>query len=92
MMSHSFQVGDRVRYIRNPWNLGIRYGETGTVCCVDLLFGVEWDDLGAFRHSCDGMCKDQHGWYVSPTDVMLLDDSEEQLCALQALDVENLFV
>jgi hypothetical protein len=68
----AFKVGDAVRATAN--DLPIKQGDVGIVVHVDALesIGVEWERTtgeAGEMHDCDGYCKRNHGWYMSPFDL-----------------------
>ena len=74
-MSVKFQIGDRVRCIRNypADHEGILIGNTGTVCDITEVtsphVGVSWDHEISHGHNCNGNCPRWQGWYVDESDI-----------------------
>ena len=72
---NKFQVGDRVEchYRFGDWD-----GELGTVVYVpDFGVGsiaVELDLYHESKHTCDGRAKRGHGWWYSPSELILIYD------------------
>lgn len=72
---NKFQVGDRVEchYGSGDWD-----GELGTVVYVpDFGVGsiaVELDLYHESKHTCDGRAKRGHGWWYSPSELILISD------------------
>ena len=65
-----YKVGDRVICV-NTTRLaaGVSKGETGVVVNIrsdKCSVGVYWDVAAGWRHTCDGHCPPQHGWYIRP--------------------------
>lgn len=77
----SFKIGDRVKCVRRPYGdyVGKGYNMLGTIkgfigpekgvptqyysAFCDII-GIEFDeDIGG--HTCDGIAKDKHGWYLN---------------------------
>ena len=62
----SFKIGDRVVYDGKEWNSPI--GKHATIVCVPSHgtsnYGIETDDPSG-GHSCSGLAKLGHGWWVS---------------------------
>lgn len=62
-----YEVGDRVVCISPTGVSGVSKGEAGAVVSIrsaKCSIGVCWDIEAGWRHTCDGTCKDRHGWYV----------------------------
>ena len=63
----AYKIGDRVICVDTSGVFGIGAGETGVVVNIrsaKYSVGVCWDKEETRRHTCDGTCKDRHGWYV----------------------------
>ena len=66
-----FAVGDRViLLVDHPsGNRHLTAGMHGTVCDISGVgIGVEWDEEVS-QHDCGGMCRMNHGWWVSPREI-----------------------
>ena len=72
---NKFQIGDRVEchYGSGDWD-----GELGTVVYVQEngrgSIAVELDLYNERKHSCDGRTKLGHGWWYSPSELILIYD------------------
>lgn len=85
----TFNIGDRVVAIRDyiSSNVNIASGLTGTVCFVDRLSaGVCWDKY-VDGHDCRGMCETGYGWYVTLSEIELIQESS---FALDAASIDKL--
>lgn len=72
---NKFQVGDRVEchYRFGDWD-----GELGTVVFANGYgmgsIAVELDLYHESKHTCDGRAKSGHGWWYSPSELILIHD------------------
>lgn len=61
-----FKVGDKVRYKHQDPADNVEVGEVGTICGISEVtgnYGVAFETKDVYRHSCDGLCCDGHGWW-----------------------------
>ena len=71
-----FNVGDRVRYIRDGMRV---YGEDGTVCAILRGDGFNISHVGirfdmwCSGHSCNGACPIGYGYWARPRNLALLN-------------------
>lgn len=82
MTNYKFKNGDRVILIEDhpDGNPNLYTGDIGTVCRVDFgSYGIRYDKSDDTLHTCDGACKDGHGWYTHRSNLALYecDDSFE---------------
>ena len=70
-----FQIGDRVEchYRAGDWD-----GELGTVVFTNEYgmgsIAVELDLYHGSKHTCDGWANNGHGWWYSPSELILIHD------------------
>lgn len=69
-----FCEGDRVKLVRSRWRTGLSDGMTGTIVEIDAeQVGIEFDEnFGG--HNLGGLAKRGHGWWVSTSDIALIDE------------------
>ena len=71
-----FNVGDRVRYIRDGMSV---YGKYGTVCAIRRGDGFNISHVGIRfdksygGHSCNGTCPRGYGYWARPWNLVLLN-------------------
>ena len=56
----------------------LRAGATGTIVgrgSVETNIAVKWDNPKSDYHDCKGLCKDGHGWYVTPKSIRKLKEA-----------------
>ena len=73
-----FVVGDRViLLVDHPsGNHHLTAGMHGTVCDISSVgIGVEWDEAVS-QHDCGGTCKMHHGWWVSPQNIWMDEQTQ----------------
>ena len=78
-----FKVGDRVRYI-SKFDEEL-FNKVGTVKVLDKVspsIGVEFDDK-FYGHTCDGTCKEGHGWWLSPNDLVKIGSHDKVIIYAQ---------
>ena len=74
-----FKIGDRVRVInKKNTNSNIQIGDTGVIIedIGNENLGVKFDRQIDGCHSCDGECKDKHGWYCYEGSLEKLESEE----------------
>lgn len=61
-----FKVGDRVRYVVQRDIDNVKVGEVGIIRGISPYgdYAVDFEESG-FKHSCDGLCQSNHGWWCS---------------------------
>lgn len=61
-----FKVGDRVRYVVKRDIDNIKVGEVGIIRGISSYgnYAVDFEESG-YKHSCDGLCQSNHGWWCS---------------------------
>ena len=72
-----FKVGDRVRCIsKHDSDLFNKVGTVKVLDSVSPSVGVEFDDE-IHGHACDGSCKDGHGWWLAPKDLVKIGSQDK---------------
>lgn len=69
-----FSIGDHVVCVKKYGMVNV--GEVGRIVHIYTLYpeyGVEWENKGTRRHSCNGNSMDGHGYYVSEDSIRLLN-------------------
>lgn len=78
MATRKLRVGDRVEYTGSGRLFGSpSYMATGVVlnCNNDGPIGVRFDEYFSAGHTLNGACSKEHGWWVSPKDLDIIDES-----------------
>lgn len=89
-MKHKFQVGDRVVVVNDQNSTCLNIGDVGTICYVPddffMSLGVE-SDRPSQGHSCDGRCREGHGWWIPSSHIELIEEEsvEDELVDLDGL-------
>lgn len=91
-----FKVGDRVCYKRQNPGDNVEVGEIGTICGVSDetgKYGVAFEIKDIGKHSCDGLCRDNYGWWcdentLEPVVSTLAEIKEKKLTC--CIDVKNI--
>ena len=77
MKFEDLKVGQRVLVNGNGYEKEMSYhpiieNRIGTIICLDSIspmVGVSFDHTDDIMHSCNGYCKDKHGWFVYPENI-----------------------
>ena len=78
-----FNVGDRVRCIsKHESYLLDRVGTVKVLDGVSPSVGVEFDDK-FYGHDCNGTCKEGHGWWLSPNDLVKIGSHDKVIIYVQ---------
>ena len=69
-----FKVGDRVRYVVKRDIDNIKVGEVGIIRGISPYgdYAVDFEESG-YKHSCDGLCQSNHGWWCSGDTLELVE-------------------
>lgn len=77
-----FKIGDRVEWVGNSETSYVKgvmnIGAAGTVKDVyedymGNVYAVEFDDAFSQNHTCDGACKNKHGWWCKENEIRILN-------------------
>ena len=74
MIYLEFKVGDRVRYVVKRDIDNIKVGEVGIIRGISPYgdYAVDFEESG-YKHSCDGLCQSNHGWWCSGDTLELVE-------------------
>lgn len=96
-MDYKFQTGDRVECIKNgaAINQDLVAGMLGTVCHLweggGQPIGVRWDQPLKRSHNCSGTCEINHGWYVFPDDIRLVEQEDSVITPATDKEIQAMF-
>lgn len=71
-----FKLGDRIIVTKSSNVRSVKYdliGKCGKIVDIsgyDGYYGIEFDD-DIYGHSCNGKCKNSHGWFLPMNNVIL---------------------
>jgi len=74
-----FKVGDRVEVITDLHlgDIGIVKGNSSAIRHLQPnTIAVEFDENHCVYHSCEGLCKEGHGYWFNPSDLKHLNEKE----------------
>ena len=91
-----YKVGNKVRYKYQKRTDNVEVGEVDTICGFSEAtgkYGVAFEIKDIGKHSCDGLCRDNYGWWcdentLEPVVSTLAEIKEKKLTC--CINVKNI--